>query len=76
MDARTKSSLLWGGVGALAFLALVQGYQLATDATVTVRAMALVAAVVAVAATGAAYWAEGRLGPTRARAPPTEKEQS
>lgn len=78
MEPRTKSSLLWGAVGALAFLALVQGYQLVTEATVTADAMALVAVVVGLGATVAAYWLEGRLGPAGARPPedPGGKEQS
>jgi hypothetical protein len=35
MDPRSKDSLLWGLVGALAFLVLLQAYQLATEEFVT-----------------------------------------
>lgn len=36
MDPHRKAALLWGIVGGLAFLVLVQGYELATDRAVTV----------------------------------------
>jgi hypothetical protein len=36
MDPHRKAALLWGVVGGLAFLVLVQGYELATDRAVTV----------------------------------------
>ena len=46
MDPEVKSSLLWGMVGGLAFLVLLQGYQLFTDQFVSVELVAGVAVVV------------------------------
>jgi hypothetical protein len=54
MDARQTDSLLWGVVGGLAFLVLVQGYELAADESVTLAVKAGVAvAVLAVTALAA-----------------------
>jgi hypothetical protein len=54
MDARQKDSLLWGAVGGLAFLVLVQGYELLADEGVALTAKAGVAlAVLAVTALAA-----------------------
>ncbi len=61
VDVRTKSSLLWGVVGALSFLVLAQGYELLSGAGVSIVAKAGVALVVAVAATVLTYTAHGRL---------------
>lgn len=51
MDPRRKASLLWGIVGGLAFLALVQGYELVGDPslspTIKVGVAAAVTAVTA-----------------------------
>jgi uncharacterized membrane protein HdeD (DUF308 family) len=63
MRPRAKSALLWGAVGALAFLAGVQALQLLTSATVALPVALGVAAVVGTAAAGTAYWLEGRVGP-------------
>jgi hypothetical protein len=63
MRPRRKSALLWAAIGTLAFLAGVQGLQLATQATVTLPVALGVAAVVGLAAGGVAYWLEGRVGP-------------
>jgi hypothetical protein len=49
---RTKASLLWGVVGALAFLVLVQGYDLAVGLDVGFASRFAVAALVGVAAAG------------------------
>lgn len=46
MDPLVKSSLLWGAIGALSFLVLVQGYHLITGEFVGVWAMVGVAGVV------------------------------
>ncbi len=46
MDARQKDSLLWGAVGGLAFLVLVQGYELLAEQGVAVVVKAGVAVVV------------------------------
>jgi len=46
MDPRYRSDLLWGAIGALSFLVLIQGYHLASGAFVGVGLMAGVAAAV------------------------------
>lgn len=46
MNPEVKSSLLWGVVGGLAFLVLLQGYQLLADQLVSVELVAGVAVVV------------------------------
>ena len=61
MDARTKSSLLWGVVGALAFLVLLQGYELLAARRVTLTAKVGVAVAVAVGATLLTYTPRDRL---------------
>ncbi|PYZ03067.1 hypothetical protein C8039_13215 [Halogeometricum sp. wsp3] len=50
MDPRTKASLLWGVVGGLAFLVLIQGYELLAGVPVSIPAKARVAVVVGIAA--------------------------
>jgi hypothetical protein len=49
MDPRLRDSLVWGAVGGLAFLVLIQGYELwagrGVDALVKVGVAALVAVV-------------------------------
>ena len=59
--ARTKSAVLWGVVGALAFLVLAQGYLLVSGERVAYTGLFGVAAVVFVAAAGASHVAVGRL---------------
>ncbi|MFY4811501.1 hypothetical protein [Haloarcula argentinensis] len=61
MDPRTKASLLWGVVGGLAFLVLIQGYELLAGAPVSIPAKAGVAVVVGVGATLASYRMQPRL---------------
>ena len=46
LDPLVKSSLLWGGIGALSFLVLLQGYHLVTGEFVGVGVMAGVALTV------------------------------
>ncbi|WP_049935397.1 hypothetical protein [Haloplanus natans] len=62
MTPQTKSSLLWGLVGALAFLVLVQGYRLVAGSLrigpVAVGGLAL---LVGAAAAGVTYVLEPRL---------------
>lgn len=58
-ERRVRASLLWGLVGALAFLVLVQGYELLGGQAVTVGAKAGVAAAVGTAAAGLSYLLEG-----------------
>lgn len=60
--SRVKSSLLWGAVGALAYLALVQGYALAVaPLRIGIGAQVAVAAAVGVLVAAVAYAAERRL---------------
>ncbi|WP_424001970.1 hypothetical protein ACOZ4I_00560 [Haloarcula salina] len=61
MKPRTKSSLLWGVVGGLAFLVLVQGYELLAGVPVTVAVKAGVTLAVAVGAALATYATQPRL---------------
>lgn len=56
-----KSSLLWGVIGGLSFLVLLQGYELLTGTFVTVAVKAGVALAVAVGATVLTHFAHGRL---------------
>jgi len=61
MERHAKSSLLWGVIGGLAFLVLLQGYELVTGQRVTVVAKAGVALAVLIGATGITYAARDRL---------------
>jgi hypothetical protein len=61
MRPRVKASVLWGLVGALAFLVLAQGYRLVVGRLVGFAALLVVAGVVGVAAAALAYAAQGRL---------------
>jgi len=61
MDSRTKEALLWGVVGTLSFLVLVQGYELLTEASVTVGVKAGVALLVGVVAAATTHVVRGRL---------------
>jgi hypothetical protein len=55
MDPRVKSSLLWGLVGGMAFLVLVQGYHLVGDRFLGLGPMTVGAVVVFVATTVSAH---------------------
>ncbi|MDT3433823.1 hypothetical protein [Haloarcula sp. 1CSR25-25] len=61
MDPRTKASLLWGAVGGLAFLVLVQGYELLAGTPVSISAKVGVAVAVAVGAMLVSYRMQPRL---------------
>ena len=61
MHSRTRASLLWGVVGALSFLVLVQGYELLAAEPVTLGAKAGVALAVAAGASLLTYGAHDRL---------------
>ncbi|GEM_PF-440698 len=61
LSPRVKSALLWGLVGALAFLVLVQGYALLVDPLVTIVQGAAIAALVGSGAAIAAYILEYRI---------------
>jgi hypothetical protein len=58
---RAKAAVLWGAIGALAFLAAHQAYLLADGAFLGVGPIAGVAVAVFVAAAASAYYLEGRL---------------
>jgi hypothetical protein len=64
---RIKSSLLWGVVGALAFLVLYQGYLLVGGQGVPIAAVAGVALAVLVGATALSYFGEGWLAKRNGR---------
>ena len=55
MDHRVKAALLWGVVGGLAFLVLVQGYELLAKQGVAALVKVGVAVVVGVVAGVASY---------------------
>ncbi|WP_247005672.1 hypothetical protein [Halorientalis litorea] len=59
MERRTKRSLLWGVVGALSFLVLLQGYELVTGEFVDVPVKFGTALAVLVGATALTYRVEG-----------------
>jgi len=61
MHPRTRSSLLWGVVGCLSFLVLLQGYELLAGTRVTLGVKAGVAIAVAVGATALTYVARDHL---------------
>jgi hypothetical protein len=61
MDPAIKSSLLWGLVGTLAFLVLVQGYQLLTTEFVRVEFVGGIAVVVGVVTAVVAHRLRPRL---------------
>jgi len=62
VDARTKATLLWGVVGALAFLVLAQGYLLLSSQRVPYAGLLGVALVVFVAASVVGWYAADALG--------------
>ncbi|WP_135303358.1 hypothetical protein [Haloarcula amylovorans] len=61
MDPQLKSSLLWGVIGGLAYLVLVQGYQLFASIPISTPVKFGVALVVAVGAAALTYGAGTRL---------------
>jgi hypothetical protein len=58
MNPRLKASVLWGAIGALSFLVLVQGYELLSDVRLSFVLKFAIAGVVAAFATGSTYLAE------------------
>lgn len=58
MEPRTKASLLWGVIGALSFLVLIQGYELLTGERLSFVLKFAVAGCVGAAAAGSTYVAE------------------
>jgi hypothetical protein len=69
MERRTRASLLWGAVGGLSFLVLVQAWRLLGGEPVTTRAAAGAAVVAAAGAAVLAYLAEGTVGGADRRQP-------
>lgn len=61
MDPERKASALWGVIGGLSFLVLVQGYELAAGTRVGVALKAGVALVVAAAAALLTHFVRPRL---------------
>ncbi|ELY92737.1 hypothetical protein C483_07212 [Natrialba hulunbeirensis JCM 10989] len=61
MNPRTKSALLWGAVGFMAFLVLVQGYALAVEPLVSIVQGFVVAVLVGVGTAVSAYVLEYRV---------------
>ncbi|KDE58359.1 hypothetical protein EL22_05350 [Halostagnicola sp. A56] len=61
MHSRHKSALLWGLVGSMAFLAVLQGYTLAREPLLSITQAILVAAVVGVMTALIAYGLEHRI---------------
>ncbi|WP_049927963.1 hypothetical protein [Halopiger goleimassiliensis] len=67
MNVRAKSALLWGAVGVVAVLALVQGYALLVEPLLSIGQAAAVAALVGCVTTGCAYALEHRIADWAAR---------
>ncbi|WP_049969098.1 hypothetical protein [Haladaptatus cibarius] len=61
MHPRVKASLLWGVVGLLSFLVLLQGYELFTDYRYSIGLKVGMALLVAVGASASTYVADGLL---------------
>lgn len=55
MDRRTKSSVLWGVVGGLLYMVLIQGYVLATASDIGALVMVGMAIGVGLATTAVTY---------------------
>ncbi|RQG86989.1 hypothetical protein EA462_15190 [Natrarchaeobius halalkaliphilus] len=74
MNPRLKSALLWGAVGFMAFLVLVQGYALIVEPLVTIVHGTILAVAVAIATTASAYALEHRIAAWSARRAVDETE--
>jgi uncharacterized membrane protein YeiB len=61
VNRRQKSSLLWGVIGGLSFLVLLQGYELVAGPRVDLGVKFGVAVLVFVGATALSYWWGRRL---------------
>ncbi|WP_049998093.1 hypothetical protein [Halococcus sediminicola] len=61
MRPRTKSGLLWGAIGALAFLVLAQGYELLFAPGISLLVKLAIAVVVWTVTGAASYLLEGWL---------------
>ncbi|WP_436934006.1 hypothetical protein [Halovenus marina] len=67
VPARAKASLLWGLVGSLSFLVLVQAYHLTAGSFLGIWVMLGVAASVGVLTAGLTYLVRSRLAGNRSR---------
>lgn len=63
MNPRVKEAILWGVIGLLSFLVLLQGYELLQDVRVDLTVKAGMALVVFVATTVITYVASGHVSP-------------
>lgn len=61
MNPRVKASLLWGVIGVLSFLVLLQGYELVADYRYSLGVKAGATLVVAIGAPILSYVADGVL---------------
>lgn len=61
MNPRVKASLLWGVIGVLSFLVLLQGYELLADYRYSLAVKAGATLVVAIGAPILSYVADGVL---------------
>lgn len=61
MHPRRKSALLWGVIGAMAFLVFQRGYGVVADASYSLSVTVGIAVVVGVVAAVLSYLVEGRL---------------
>ncbi|SIR57186.1 hypothetical protein [Natronorubrum thiooxidans] len=67
LSPRLISALLWGAVGVLAFLVLVQGYALVVEPLVSITQSAFIALFVGGVTAGSAYVLEYRIATWSAR---------
>ena len=74
MNPRAKSALLWGAVGLMTFLVLVQGYALFVEPLVSITQGGAVALFVGVATATSAYTLEHRIAAWSARRVTDETE--
>ncbi len=74
MNPRTKSALLWGAVGVMTFLVLVQGYALVVEPLVSIAQGGALAVLVGTATAASAYAVEHRVAAWSARRATTETE--
>ena len=74
MNPRAKSALLWGAVGLMTFLVLVQGYALFVEPLVSITQGGAVAVLVGVATATSAYTLEHRVAAWSARRAMDETE--
>ena len=64
---RTKSAVLWGAVGLMSFLVLIQGYAVFVEPVLSLRRAAAIGLVVGAGAGVAAYAIEHRVAKVAAK---------